>query len=337
MKHGINLVGQLVVDYVKSIASYPSPGMLSHIGSIQQAVGGCVTNTAIDLATIDPAIPLHTVGRVGDDDAGRYVKTCLQRAGISTGSIITSPSMPTGFTDVMNAEDTGERTFFHCHGANAEFSPADVSPADLPYDLMHAGYILLLDAFDEADPEYGTVMARFLHDVQAAGIATSIDVVSGQGGLFREKVIPALRYCDYAIMNEIEACSATGLAPRHADGSLHMENLIRTLEQFMAMGVRRRAVIHCPEAGLCMDAETGLTVVPSFRLPAGYIKGSVGAGDAFAAGCLYAIHHGKDPEWMLRFAAAAAAANLSAPDSVSGMKPAAELEVMMNTWETNTL
>jgi len=337
MQHGINLVGQLVVDYVKTIAAYPSPGMLAHIGSIQQAVGGCVTNTAIDLATIDPSIPLTAVGRVGDDDAGRYVLDCLRRAGVSTKDMVVSSTMPTGFTDVMNAADTGERTFFHCHGANAEFSPADVPRDALPYDLMHIGYILLLDAMDAADPEYGTVMARFLHDVQAMGIATSIDVVSGQGGLFREKVIPALRYCDYAIMNEIEACSATGLSPRHADGSLHMENLIRTLEQFMAMGVRRRAVIHCPEAGLCMDAESGLTIVPSFRLPEGYIKGSVGAGDAFCAGCLYAIHHGKDPEWMLRFAAAAAAANLSAPDSVSGMKPADELIAYMNTQETNTL
>ena len=75
----------------------------------------------------------------------------------------------------------------------------------------------------------------------------------------------------------------------------------------------------------------------SFKLPKGYIKGSVGAGDAFCAGCLYAIYKGYDADWMLRYAAAAAAANLSQPDSVSGMKTDTELKKFMETWEVNTL
>ena len=101
----------------------------------------------------------------------------------------------------------------------------------------------------------------------------------------------------------------------------------------MEAGVRRRAVFHCPEAGFCMDAESGLTVVPSFRLPEGYVKGSVGAGDAFCAGCLYGAYHGFSPEETLSFAAAAAAANLSAVDAVSGMKSRKQLQKMMKEWE----
>ena len=124
---------------------------------------------------------------------------------------------------------------------------------------------------------------------------------------------------------------------RNSDGSLNVDGIIRTLEFMLAQGVRKRAVLHCPEAGFCLDAKEGLFIEPSFKLPKGYIQGSVGAGDAFCAGCLYAIYHEKDPRWMLRYAAAAAAANLSAADSVSGMKPAAELEKMMNEWEMNEL
>ena len=180
-------------------------------------------------------------------------------------------------------------------------------------------------------------MARYQHDVQARGIATSIDAVSGEERLFQEKVLPALSYCDYAIMNEIEGCAASGLAPRDADGRLIVDNIVRTLELFMQRGVKRRAVLHCPEAGFCMDADAGLTIAPSFRLPRGYIKGSVGAGDAFCAGCLYAVYQGRDPRWMLRYAAAAAAASLAAADSISGMKPHGELERMMEEWEENAL
>lgn len=85
--------------------------------------------------------------------------------------------------------------------------------------MLHIGYILLLDRFDEADPEYGTVMARFLREVQGRGIRTSIDVVSDSSANYAEKILPALRYCNYAIVNEIECCSIFGLPAANADGS----------------------------------------------------------------------------------------------------------------------
>ncbi len=336
MKRGITIAGNLLVDNLKQIAYYPTPGMLADVYEVGRAVGGCVPNTILDLAKMGGNIPLTAAGLVGDDEPGRYVLSQLKDAGVNVDKVGFSKTKLTSFSDAMSAVDTGERTFFHYRGANAEFSP-EYLPADtLDCDLLHIGYILLLDSFDAEDPEYGTVMARYLHDVQTQGIATSIDVVSGRPDQFQAKVLPALKYCDYAIMNEIEGCSATGLEARKPDGSVNVDNIVRTLEQFMQRGVRKRAVIHCPEAGFCMDAEKGLSIVPSYKLPKGYIKGSVGAGDAFCAGCLHAIYNDKDPEWMLSYAAAAAAANLSAADSVSGMKTEEELIEMMK-WEVNQL
>lgn len=336
MKKGITIAGNMLTDNVKTISSYPKIGMLADVYNVQRAVGGCVPNTILDLAKMKGDIPLFAAGKVGYDDAGRFICQTLEEAGVDTKRVTISSAHPTSFSDVMSAMDTGERTFFHHRGANAEFSPADLPPESLQCDLLHIGYILLLDEFDKPDDEYGTVMARYLHDVQSRGIATSIDVVSGDGQ-FREKVVPALKYCDYAIMNEIEGCSVSGLPARDEHGKIIVENIVKTLELFMEKGVRRRAVLHSPEAGFCMDVATGLSIVPSFKLPKGYIKGSVGAGDAFCAGCLYAIYKGYDADWMLRYAAAAAAANLSQPDSVSGMKTDIELKKFMETWEVNTL
>ncbi|MBR5301576.1 MAG: carbohydrate kinase family protein [Clostridia bacterium] len=337
MNKGITIAGNLVMDYIKTVSTYPQPGHLADIFDVQQAAGGCVPNTLIDLARMKGHIPLRAAGRIGDDEAGRYMLDTMRREGIDTAGISVSQKKKTSFSDAMSAVDTGERTFFHYRGANAEFSPAHIAARSLECDLFHIGYILLLDAFDAHDSEYGTVMARWLHDLQARGIRTSIDVVSGEAGLFQEKVIPALRYCDYAIMNEFEAGSVSGLPARREDGSLNVENICKTLEFMLRQGVKRRVIVHCPEAGFCLDAEAGLFIEPSFKLPKGYIKGSVGAGDAFCAGCLYAIYHDRDPKWMLRYAAAAAAANLSAPDSISGMKPYEELLHIMQTWETGRL
>lgn len=337
MRQGITIAGNMLVDTVKTISSYPKIGMLSDIVSVQRAVGGCVPNTILNLARMQGGIPLSAAGRIGRDDAGSYILSEMDKLGVKHDLVVVSEDSPTSFSDVMSALDTGERTFFHHRGANREFAPADLDPKKLTCRMLHIGYILLLDEFDRADAEYGTVMARYLHDVQAEGIETSIDVVSGSDGLFQEKVVPALAYTDYAIMNEIEGCSVSGLPARDESGKLMVDNVVKTLELFLTKGVKKRAILHSPEAGFCLDRKTGLAIEPSFKLDKGYIKGSVGAGDAFCAGCLYSIYKNKDASWMLRYAAAAAAANLSEADSVSGMKPAAELIQRMNEWEVNKL
>lgn len=336
-RKGVTIAGNMLVDQVKTITSYPQPGMLSNIVAAQQAVGGCVPNTLLDMAIMTDQIPLSAIGRVGDDESGRYVCAQLAAAGIDISRVTVDHEHATSFSDAMCALDTGERTFFHYRGANAHFCPDDIDIAGLNCRHLHMGYLMLLDAFDQPDAEDGTVMAGFLRKVQEQGIETSIDVASDKSGRFAEVVVPALRYCDYTFMNEIEACAVSGLDPRNQDGSLNIDNIRETLRQFIAMGVKKRAVIHCPEVGFCMEADGTWTVVPSFQLPEGYIRGSVGAGDAFTAGCLVALENGLSASDMLEFAAAAAAANLSAPDAISGMKSAEELRQMMAQWRKREL
>ena len=99
-----------------------------------------------------------------------------------------------------------------------------------------------------------------------------------------------------------------------------VENIKKTMEMIMSEGVGQRVIVHCPEAGFCLNRSGEFTVVPSIKLPKGYIKGAVGAGDAFCAGCLYGIYKGFDDKKILEFASGAACCNLSAVDSVSGMR-----------------
>lgn len=330
---GIAIAGNILVDLVKEIDRYPEKGMLANIIKVSRSVGGCVPNTAINLAKMKSNIPIWAIGRAGEDEPGHFAVEQLKAEGINTEGVVFSQRESTSFSDAMTVRKTGERTFFHYRGANKTFGPGDVDLDRLNCRILHIGYILLLDSFDGEEEEYGTVMARFLHDVQERGIETSIDVVSDSSGEFARKVTPALKYCDYAIMNEIEGCAVSGLEPRDKSGKLLVENIRKTLEQFMKIGVKKRAVIHCPEAGFCMDRDMGFCMVPSYQLPTGYIKGSVGAGDAFCAGCLHEIYLGSTPEKMLEYAAAAAAANLSRPDAVSGMREEEELRKMAENWE----
>ena len=71
----------------------------------------------------------------------------------------------------------------------------------------------------------------------------------------------------------------------------------------------------------------------SLALPEGYIRGSVGAGDAFCAGVLY----GAEKDWPLDRAIdlgiAAAAASLSAPGATEGMCSADEALALFRKYE----
>ncbi|MFR7743602.1 MAG: PfkB family carbohydrate kinase [Acutalibacteraceae bacterium] len=60
------------------------------------------------------------------------------------------------------------------------------------------------------------------------------------------------------------------------------------LQKLHELGVAKWAVIHCPELGCGMDEAGNYCEFESLKLPKGYIKGTVGAGDAFCAGVLYA-------------------------------------------------
>ena len=315
---GIALAGNMIVDVVKNIDCYPSVGMLSHIKSVSYAVGGCVPNTAIDLAKIDSSLPVSVIGRVGDDDYGRYIRDTLAKFSINTEGVKVSGNAPTSFSDVMNMP-SGERTFFHCPGANAVFAPEDVDISALNCSMLHAGYVLLLEQFDREDPEYGTAMARFLCNVQQRGIKTSVDVVSSSSADYGRVIRPVLIYCDYIIFNEIECCGMWGISP-YEEGKLNAPAIKRAMELTMAEGVREKVIVHCKQAGFCLDKSGEFTVVPSLRVPAECIKGSVGAGDAFCAGCLYGIYNGFSDEKLLGFASAAAACNLFSENSVDGMR-----------------
>lgn len=325
MRKGIAVAGNILLDRIKVVDSYPEKGLLVKIRELENAIGGCVCNTGTDLCVIDPSLRVSGYGKVGRDGEGAFLKKKLTAVGMDV-SHIGECDVPTTFSDVMTVAATGERTFFTFTGADATLGIADIDPAALDCEIFHIGYILLLDALDAPDEEYGTVMARLLAGIQRAGVKTSVDVISEDSERFREKVIPALKYCDYAVLNEIESGRVAGIPPRDGEGRLIPENMEKICEAFFEMGVRECVVVHCPEAGFARNARGEFFAVPSLDLPKDYIKGAVGAGDAFCAGALYSFWRGDGEEEMLRFASACAACNLSAKDSVSGMRSYEEIK-----------
>lgn len=302
-RKGIAVAGTLLVDNIYEISAYPNEGELTQIRAIRRSCGGLVSNNGIGLKKIAPEMPVYGVGKVGDDDAGKYAVATIQNEGVDVSAIKISPEEKTSFTDVMSIPG-GQRTFFTYAGACASFGADDIDWDNLPCKMLHLGYFLLLKKVDDGDG------LTILKEATARGIKTSVDLVSENSDRY-SLVLPCLPYVDNLIINEFEAGNLCGMEPTE-------ENLPIIAEKLLSMGVRERVIIHMPSLGLCKTRDS-LTVLPSVELPAGYVKGKTGAGDAFCSGALIAIERGDPPEKILELAEAAAVASLTEADATSGL------------------
>ncbi len=325
MKKGICCAGNIIVDITYPIETWPRQNELTHITEgIQNSPGGSVCNTITDLARLDPSLPLVASGFAGHDAEGDFIMEELGKYSNIDLSMVKRTGR-TSFTAVMSNNQTKERTFFQHAGANTYYGEDDIDWDKLDVDIFHIGYILLLPNLDSEDSQYGTKMARLLDRAQKKGMKTSIDVVSETGDRFARLVTPALKYSDYCVINELEAQQTTGVQLRDEDGTLHTENMPLALQKLKEMGVSTWAVIHCPEVGCGMDEKGQYHEVPSLKLPKGYIKGTVGAGDAFCAGILYAAEMEMNMTEALKLGACAAAASLSEVNASDGVRTAEEV------------
>jgi sugar/nucleoside kinase (ribokinase family) len=291
--------------------------MLSLIQEEQMANGGCAYNVLKDLALLKTEIPLYGIGVTSKDADGAYIRDDLQKHGIDASMMHYLDNAATSYTDVITVKKTGNRTFFHNKGANRFLDIEHFDFSRIQSRIFHIGYILLLDTLDGPDPEHGTRMARLLKLAQESGLKTSVDVVSESSYRFNKVVLPALRYTDYVIFNEIEAGRTTGYEIREKSGALNSDNLKGALSMLLEKGESELVCIHFPEGAYAALNGKNPLFVPSHELPRDYIVGTAGAGDAFCAGMLYGMYEEWDLDTSMRFANAMAAMCL-AHTSTSG-------------------
>lgn len=327
MKPKIIIAGSIIVDKIVTIDSYPEKNMCSKILHETRNAGGCVCNTACDLAIIDNDLPVYASAFVGNDDDGDFAIAEMNRYGVDTSLVKRNNDTFTSHAIVLS--DGGSRTFLSSVGTNAYYSIEDVLSIDFNKgDYFHMGYLSLLDNMDSKDEEYGTKAARTLFELQKRGVKTSIDMVSNDDGKIGKIAKCSLKYCDNVIINEIEGGFIAGLSP-YKDGELCNENVYEILKTIKNCGVKDKVIIHSANRAFCLDNE-GCIYIDSIKHPKGWIKSTTGAGDAFCAGALYGLCHGYSPEQILNFANCTATYSLSAGDSISGMKQLSEINKMMD-------
>ncbi len=319
-RSGILAAGNFIVDYVKIIDAYPEQDMLSSILSESQANGGGPYNVLKDLSAMQAGFPLAASGLVGDDANGHWIYADCVAHGIDATQLHRTQECSTSYTDAMTVQSTGRRTFFHQRGANALFHESHCDVSQTSSRILHLGYLMLLDHMDSFAADGRTHAAHLLAAASEAGLQTSVDMVSTEHPQFREIAMSAMPHTDHLIINEIEAARVLNRSLSSSDGSA----LLKASRDLLALGVRQTVTIHTEHGAATCTHENDEHFQPSLLLPTGYSQGATGAGDAFAAGLLYALHEDWSLADRLRLAVCTAAASLSHPTPSGGMKPVRE-------------
>jgi sugar/nucleoside kinase (ribokinase family) len=250
----------------------------------------------------------------------------------------TTASAPTSFTDVMTETGSGRRTFFHCPGANEQLSENHLRPLIAPglfasgkcakgqahfranrepkiFCLGYLGFLPLLDAI-AADGLNAS--ARLLCQARGLGMLTAADLVSAPNPNLQSQIAPCLPHLDILFSNEWEAGQllntdvSTPLTAQQA-GDLALS--------IRRGGVGGAVVLHFPEGAVAAVGDAEIFSQGAVHLPDGEIQGTVGAGDALAAGVLLARHEGMSWPEALTLGVCAAAACLKSSTASDGMLP----------------
>ncbi|WP_373101280.1 MULTISPECIES: carbohydrate kinase family protein [Pasteurellaceae] len=307
-RKGILAIGNVLVDRTLMISDYPQETMLATISHIEQHCGGGCTNVLFNLAKLDPELPLYLSGAIGDDAEGQFItQQALQHHVNTEGLSLTA--LPTSFTDVMINSQSGERTFFHYVGAMSLYGKQQILRQNHPAKIAHIAYLPLLPAL------LNHHLPAILQALRDKGLLISIDLVSVRNkAIFTQHIRPALPYIDFAIINEVEAKMLTdneGLPS-------NPENLLRLAHQIQRLGVKNSVIVHCPEWAVACNRAGENRCIPSYWVEKQNIVSTLGAGDAFCAGCLYGLHQNMPLQAVLQLGHSLAYFNLFSVSATGG-------------------
>ncbi|HEY3237122.1 MAG TPA: carbohydrate kinase family protein [Polyangiaceae bacterium] len=320
-RRGILAAGNFIIDQVKFLDAYPEEETCVTIRSLSRSNGGAPYNVLVDLARMRVDYPLEALGLLGDDSEGLEIRNHCESLGIDTRKLASARGARTSFSDIVTITGTGKRTILQFPGASALLRKEHFDFGDTSAKILHLAFLALLEGLDQPSATHGTVAAEVLAEAQRIGLITSSDVVTDQSGRLPGLVTAALPHLDYFFANEIEMELLTGLSVRSQSGSLDFERMEAACRRLVERGLNRWLVVHTAEMAVAFRPGEPVRLQGSVRIPAVSIRGTNGAGDAFAAGFLHGVHQEEPISECLRLGVCVAAASLSDGTPSAGVTP----------------
>jgi sugar/nucleoside kinase (ribokinase family) len=282
---------------------------------------------------LDPAFPVEAMGVIGDDDLGRFLIDACDARGVDRRELHALPGGATMSVDAFTVRETGRRTHFYHQGVAAEMTPDAFDFSSTGVRLLHLGIPGAHVAMDRPWRGEANGWAATLQKARSVGLMTNLELMTMPSAVrLAELGRPCLPHLDFLIVNDYEIGALAGRATQRADRTTDVGEVERAVDAALALGAMRWAVAHFPEGAVAAGRDGTRISLGSVAMPPGAVAGANGAGDAFAAGMLYALHEGWPIADGLRLAHAAAAASMRAVSTTSGVASVAECLALADKW-----
>jgi sugar/nucleoside kinase (ribokinase family) len=330
-RRGFVTAGTWCVDDNKVIRTWPLEDTAAEVLSIDRQGGGSACNMALGLRRLDRQMPVETIGVVGDDEAGRFLEAQCDALGVKRVQLTVVAGKSTLSVDAFCIESSGRRTHFFHPGVAKLLCPDHFDFAATSARFLHLGLPGAHQTMDAPWRNEANGWVATLKAARANGLEANLELMTIAPDQLAGLVRPLLPHLDMLVVNDFEIGAVCGVETRRAQDA-DWAGVRRAMTAAMALGAMRMVAVHFPGGALALGRDGVFVAQGSLALPAEEIIGANGAGDAFAAGFLYGMHEGWDPQRALLLGHCAAAASMRAVSTTTGVKPWRECLALADLW-----
>ncbi|MBN6053713.1 carbohydrate kinase family protein [Nonomuraea sp. RK-328] len=296
-------VGVHIVDILaRPVERIPEGQDTVLVDQIRLTAAGAAAGTAVDLVKLGNDVV--TMGAIGDDELGDFLLAVLAKRGVDASRLVRKPGEQTA-ASILPIRPDGGRPSFHVPGANL-----GVTLADLDVEVLRGARVVHLGGVDVTfglgDPEFFAL----LDALREGGTIVTMDLLSELPDLLG-MARAFLPHVDYVLPNASQALLMTGLGGGSGDGGHdglggHGRDGSDVAEAALALladGPRGVLVTLGGDGSLVATAD-GVEHLPALKVE---VSDTTGCGDAYCAGFVTGLLHGRDVLEAARWGTAAAA------------------------------
>jgi len=284
------VVGSANLDLVARTLRLPGPGETVLGSDFAQHPGGKGLNQAVAAARAGASVAF--VGVVGDDDAGRTLRSVAATEGVDVSGLSVADDVATGRA-VITVDESGENSIVVVPGANASAHVGDLPAATVVLAQLEVPVATVIAAFAVA---------------RTAGSRTVLNPAPVPPGGLPDEL---LSLCDILVPNE------------------HEVELLGGVDELLARGVAA-VVVTQGAAGVTVTEAPDATTwsIDAFQVDP---VDTTGAGDAFCGALAARLAAGADLRPAVRYAAAGGALATTIAGALPSLPHAVDIERLLST------
>jgi 2-dehydro-3-deoxygluconokinase len=285
----------------------------SQATNLDASFGGAEANVAVSLARW--GVPSRFVSAVPDHPLGDAALSVLRAHGVDTAHVLRRGTrLGLYYLEHGASQRPAQLIYDRANSAIAEMAPGQI---DWSAVLQEAGWLHCTGITPGLSTSAAAVTSEALESAKHAGLTVSFDV-NYRGKLWspqraRDVLTAFMQYTDILICNEEDAAQVFGLNAANSDvaaGKLEPAAYRRVAEELLSRFSVKAVAITLRESLSASDNRWSACLLDGreFHVSRCYpihVVDRVGAGDAFAAGLIYALRAGRAAREALEFAVAA--------------------------------